>query len=649
MKKLLALLLSVIMAMSLAVPAFAEEAPADGDPGFWLENWEPAPVYTPGDAIPISALLPESSSDASLGIIGGADGPTTVISTGPAWTGGLGVDLSTFTSIFTSVADRVERVPTEEYLADHPGLEEELRANAYDYFAQEYGEYWTAEEYMEFGEMTEEDFLNMMVSDQVADRIMAEAYQKAIDDQKEALGGVLGQVGVMVNGTYIKFPDAAPEVADGRTMVPVRALVEALGGEVDYEFADQKDSVRLFIDKYTINFTIGGTTAVRHTRGTDTGEDDKTIEMDCAPYIKDGRTYVPVRFLAEALGYEVGWDSQYETAILLDRAALAADVDKDFAILNRVQANRAPALEEGKSWSVDMKGGLSLTLFDTLNGNQTYKVDLTGNTLMNREAANGTCSLTISDNAIDALMEQVIGVNWAEYEDDEDVKLLRSVLTGLQDMEVIMTREGRMWFHAPILDELSGEKNVWAAMDMGAELGALMFAETDTTTVGSVLASMVSGGSVTEMVGFGETVKFMDRLYSDDCFTTSGGVSTLTIGVEELMALYEDMGLDLDEIGDVWKEYNITMKVDGKGAVTGSIVMETSAQSGIPAIRITMDSTQSSERATVTMECHVANIGEAKLTLTTTQRTTSEAPKTEPPEGATIVDEDLAAAPLVEP
>ena len=60
------------------------------------------------------------------------------------------------------------------------------------------------------------------------------------------------------------------------------------------------------------------------------------------------------------------------------------------------------------------------------------------------------------------------------------------------------------------------------------------------------------------------------------------------------------------------------MKVDGKGAVTGSIVMETSAQSGIPAIRITMDSTQSSERATVTMECHVANIGEAKLTLTTT-------------------------------
>lgn len=627
MKKLLALLLSVIMAMSLTAPAFA-----DGPDG-------PAPE----EAVPISAFLPEASPDEVLGVIGGADGPTTIITTttGPAWLGGLGVDLSAFNSLFTTVNSSVERVPTEEYLAGHPGLEEELRANAYDYFAQEYGDYWTVEEYMESFGMTEEDFLDDMVCIQVSRLVSAEAAQAAINTQKEALGGVPGQVGVMVNGTYIKFPDAVPEVVDGRTMVPVRALVETLGGEVDYEFADQKDSVRLFIDKYTINFTIGGATAVRHTRGTDTGEDDKTIEMDCAPYIKDGRTYVPVRFISELLGYEVGWDSQYQTVTLLDRAALAAEVDTGFTVLNRVQANRAPALEEGKSWSADMKGGLSLTLFDTLNGNQTYKVDLTGNTLMNGEAANGTCSVTLSDNAIDALLKQVIGISAGG--DDEDVKLLRSVLTGLKDMEVIMTREGLVWVHAPILDELSGGENVWGAMDMGAELGALMFAEADKATIGSVLASMVSGGSVAEMAGFGELVKLMDQMYGDDCFTTDRGVSTLTIGTEELAALYEDMGIDLDGISDVWKEYNITMKVDEKGAVTGTIVMETNPQLGVPAIRITMDTTQNSERATVTMECHVANIGEGTLTLTASQRTTNEVPKTEPPEDATIVEGALPA------
>ena len=46
-------------------------------------------------------------------------------------------------------------------------------------------------------------------------------YQQQRDEIKKALGGVPGQVGVMVNGVYVKFPDAAPEVAGGRTMVPV--------------------------------------------------------------------------------------------------------------------------------------------------------------------------------------------------------------------------------------------------------------------------------------------------------------------------------------------------------------------------------------------------------------------------------------------
>ena len=143
MKKLLALLLSAMMAASLAVPAFADspDGPAPVD-GAYTVDGEPVPVYKPGEA---------------LGVIGGADGPTAITTTGPAWLGGLGVDLSAFNSLFTTVNSSVERVPTEEYLAGHPGLEEELKANAYDYFAQEYGEYWTVEEYMESFGMTEEE------------------------------------------------------------------------------------------------------------------------------------------------------------------------------------------------------------------------------------------------------------------------------------------------------------------------------------------------------------------------------------------------------------------------------------------------------------------------------------------------------------
>ena len=614
MKKLLALLLSAMMAASLAVPAFADspDGPAPVD-GAYTVDGEAAPVYNPGDVIPIdvipiSAIPPEITVDEALGIIGGQDGPTSIV---------VGGQIGGWNDLFP---DR------DEYLADHPGLEEQFRANAYDYFTQAYAGLWeTPEEYMESLGMTEEEFLDLMVDAQIWDLLRAEYDQWAIDTTKEALGGVPGQVGVRVNNEYIQFPDAAPEISGGRTMVPVRALVEALGGEVTY--GDQEGLVRLYIDEYTILLTIGSATAEVMPRGTETDKENKTIEMDCAPYIKGGRTYVPVRFIAEALGYEVGWDSQYETAILLDRAALAAKIDKDFTILNRVQANRAPAVEEGKSLRETLRGSVTLTLFDTLNGNQTYKLDLTGRTLLGSEAVNGAYSVTISDNAVDALMEHVLDTYWYLDEMDEQVELLRTVLTSLKDMEFILNRDGMAWVHAPILDELGGEEDVWCGLDFGRDLADALFAGTDASdlTVGTV--SMQS-----EMDGM---VMLMAELYSDDKFTTSGGVSTRTFGMDELAEL---AGVDMDEVKEQFKEYSITMKVDSRGGTTVSMKMETSAQYGTPGMRITMDAAQDSSGSSLTMTCHAANMGELKLTMTTTQQTTSGQPAVEPPEGANVVD-----------
>ena len=52
-------------------------------------------------------------------------------------------------------------------------------------------------------------------------------------------------VKVQVNGRLVDFPDAAPEVVDGRTMVPLRAVLEALGAEVDYDAASQTTRAKL--------------------------------------------------------------------------------------------------------------------------------------------------------------------------------------------------------------------------------------------------------------------------------------------------------------------------------------------------------------------------------------------------------------------
>ena len=102
----------------------------------------------------------------------------------------------------------------------------------------------------------------------------------------------IGSTDMIVDNAIVSG-DAAPYIADGRTMVPIRALSETFGAEVDF-----KDNVVTIVDgDTTIVMTIGETTYTIN---------DEEQTMDVAPVIGSGdRTYVPIRFVAEALGYKV--------------------------------------------------------------------------------------------------------------------------------------------------------------------------------------------------------------------------------------------------------------------------------------------------------------------------------------------------------
>ena len=519
----------------------------------------------------------------------------------------------------------------QAYLDAHPGLEEQLRASAYDFFAREVAGSMSPEEYMAYFEMTEEEFLDEMVLWQVSALLEAEEERSWVDAIKTALGGVPGQIGVMVNGEYVKFPDAVPEVTGGRTMVPVRAIVEALDGEAD--MAGGKVTCKA--NDTSLTFTPGSSEVLVEYTGGELPGDGQIFPMDCAPYIKGGRTYVPVRFLGEILGYEVGWDGQFQTAVLLDRDELAARYDEHFTIMNRVQANRGPAMEEGKNYKADVKGNLTVTAFDTLNGNQTYKADLSASQILNSEAANAKLSLKLSDNLRTMLKDSTSN-------DPEVRERLDLVLDALEDLELIVTEKGLGWLHAAALDEAAGEKNVWLGLDLGAEWGQLAFAQTGDATMGSVLAAMIDVDSVESLpTTVSPAAQLLYELYGDHKFTTSGGVSTRTIGLDDLLALYKDMGLteaDLAEAKAAFQEFSITMKVDSKGGVTMACAMQTAALDGVPGLKLTMDVKQDSGNAAISMTLHIANIGEGRLTLTQTWSTTSEKPQDQPPEGAIVVD-----------
>lgn len=105
---------------------------------------------------------------------------------------------------------------------------------------------------------------------------------------------------VELNGERIIFPDAQPYVdKNNRVQVPVRFVSEALGAKVGWTSKTktvsiqlEDTSVNLVIDKKT--YTVNGTSK----------------QMDTAALRKSNRTFVPLRFVSEALGANVKWDSQ---------------------------------------------------------------------------------------------------------------------------------------------------------------------------------------------------------------------------------------------------------------------------------------------------------------------------------------------------
>ena len=114
----------------------------------------------------------------------------------------------------------------------------------------------------------------------------------------------------------LTFPDVQPFFENGRTMVPFRTVAEALGAEVGYD----SGTVFASLDGTVCRFAIGGDTLTVSDRVT--GKVLKTVPLDASPIEKDGRTCVPVRFLAESLGLTVEWEDGAQCAVLYDRDAL---------------------------------------------------------------------------------------------------------------------------------------------------------------------------------------------------------------------------------------------------------------------------------------------------------------------------------------
>lgn len=170
-------------------------------------------------------------------------------------------------------------------------------------FKESVAEKYAAENNIEFVEVTESLYDNNSY-----DAIKENYYSQSVPIIEESITqeptmSVLTvysgkTITVSIDGNTVNFPDAQPFIDENnRTQIPISIVSEMLNSIVDWDnnsrtvtiTQENGDIIKLVIESPIMTYN------------------GKNIQMDTAAVIKDGRTYIPVRFVAEAMGLTVEW------------------------------------------------------------------------------------------------------------------------------------------------------------------------------------------------------------------------------------------------------------------------------------------------------------------------------------------------------
>lgn len=112
--------------------------------------------------------------------------------------------------------------------------------------------------------------------------------------------------GIIVND-HIVYSDVYPYIKNSRTYVPIRFIAEELGYDVKWDGPNKK--VTMTSDGTTVELTIGSNKMMVN---------GKAVLLDAPAEIRDDRTFVPLRAIAEAFGEKVDYSSDYKAVYIGD-------------------------------------------------------------------------------------------------------------------------------------------------------------------------------------------------------------------------------------------------------------------------------------------------------------------------------------------
>lgn len=443
------------------------------------------------------------------------------------------------------------------------------------------------------------------------------------------------QLSVQLNGAYVHFADTQPEKVNGRVMVPFRAIAEALGAEVDYNAG----AITAKKNGQTLAFSLGG----KQLTATDSvGKTVKTVQLDTAPYKKGGRTYVPVRFFAEAFGLTVQWDQDMQTAVLYDRAALVSDIDSKFTVLNKwIKAQ--PSTENARTLRTVATIGAVYTAFDTIDGDKDYKVDVKAEILANGQAVEATVTVDL----------RVLASYFLDDPQADDVltaaqaALLRSALSNVKLELLCNADSGDLYLKCPAVAKILAIDETDNADLKALSNGAWLHINWADSTFGALFSENLKILKNNTFTSVGESI----------VASTESAVVEYKLGWEYL---YDDVAHEVNNLNDLLGDKKFTAsgsrytaKLDKQNddsgkTITGSCMLNTADGSFSGTLESRSDSwnttktvltfSGSVQNCKLNVTCHTKNTGILSLDITLTTTESSVEPKNAPPAGDKIVE-----------
>ena len=501
----------------------------------------------------------------------------------------------------------------EAYLAAHPDFAETAMAkDAEDPVWAVFGDE-SLEEFMAWYAEEGQTYADVVVDWYLMDIFWDEWYAAAVLREREAMGGPAEGVGVMWMDKYVQFPDVQPEITNDRTMIPIRAFMEFTGAVVDY--ADGTVFLTL-PDGAEISFVIGETTAVLKR-----GEESRTITMDTATYLKEDRTYVPLRFFSEALGYDVRWDEIYRTAVVIDAESLIRSADENFTIFNGA-LRRQNVYDADKTYRSDLDLTGNIRLYDYMIGGwQSAKLSMNLSALSRGKTVDGSVKWDAGD-----FLSLLVGED-GETLTAEDAAVLDAL--SKSDAQLLFNGEtGELYLQSPVIGQLMGllgdapvqlPASAWLKLTLDlTELAAL------TETGAAELPESMTCGSVLYMLASAEdSISICDQFrvltdaaveqFGDACFTrTYNGYKTAYSNTDPELGLSQELRMTVCDDGAVSMDF--TLKADG--------------------ISLTLNVSGGNASVSLKMEDMV----ELSIKLSSSVRETREMPRTAPGADAMVFD-----------